>query len=140
MSDTVHRPTKTELGAWLTAWAEGSCFNTAAVGMLAAHRTLLDRDDVRRAVVVIETDGSVWCDWEKLGKQLWSLPLSGSERAYLQLLLSITGAHHCNVGTVFSSLNEENAVHALRAIATVTGKGIAVGTRTPLRTRPEGAA
>lgn len=100
----------------------------AATQALVEEETILALDSVRRLLVVESEDGPA-CDWERLMGRLYGLGLDEEQRAFLGLVLGMTGIGLHTLSTV-EKLDERRLLILMRAMPTLAGNDrIAVGTR-----------
>lgn len=103
-------------------------WDRAAAQALAAERTILALPRVRSALVVEKSKGAV-ARWEGLLGHLYTLSLDEQQRAFLGLVLSMTGMGSTPL-TAVEQLDEERLRIILKSIVTLAGNDrIAVGTR-----------
>ncbi|GGK63651.1 hypothetical protein [Streptomyces flaveus] len=109
--------------------ASANCLRErVAVQALVGEEHLLTLNAVR-AALVRETDHGVECAWEHMGGRLYRLGLDDRERAFLDLVLSMAGAHQTSLIRV-QEVDDRQLVIVLRALIALSGRdAIAVGTR-----------
>lgn len=117
----------TEVGDRLIAWAEGSLSDMAGVHAMVNHPYLLARTEVVQALVVVEDEededgGGTWCDWAKFGQRFRELGLSGGERRFVELVLSLADVHQVALGAALDALDAENTRIILEAMLISGGK------------------
>lgn len=125
--NTKHKDPYPDLAEHLRRWAEGSDTVEAAVGLLIAHGTWLDRAEFRRCAVWVQWSretGLAWAaiDWEAAAQAVHEVPASSSERAVLSIALSLAdGEYSVDLANALSSLDERNTALVLEAIAHACG-------------------
>lgn len=118
------------LAELLTEWARGrTARDRVAVAALVADGELLDRDEIRGALVV-KRDGRMACDWERLARRhTLAGSLSESDRAFLVLVLAVARRDAVTLERL-ALLGHRRLVVVLRALARLGGSDtIAVGER-----------
>ncbi|MGW3410225.1 hypothetical protein [Streptomyces sp. NPDC000888] len=101
-----------------------------AVAALAEEGTILAKPSVRTVLVWEPGDGTARCEWERLTGHLYDLDIEDGERAFLDLLLSVTGVAHQTSLVRVAELDERRLAIILRAMVQLSGcDTIAVGTR-----------
>ncbi|MBT2675801.1 hypothetical protein J7E95_34420 [Streptomyces sp. ISL-14] len=131
MTETRAEPTAgvdtPPLGQRLVESAQSSR-SRAAAQALAEEETILALDSVRRLLVVEGEDGPV-CHWEGLMGRLYGLDLDDAQRAFLGLVLGMTGIG-LHILTAVEELDERRLLILMRAMPALAGNDrIAVGTR-----------
>ena len=129
MNAKVDRVTGDQLADGLNAWAVGSHGIEAAVGLLAAHRAWLRRDDFRRRAICAEATGDgddlgwVRIDWDAAARILADAPASSSERGILAIAVGLAAGHEhpVNLAEVLGSLDATNTGRVLQAVAHAAG-------------------
>ncbi|MFI6527516.1 hypothetical protein [Streptomyces uncialis] len=125
---TVPTPTGTappfappSLGELLTEWAQHRApRERAAVAALVADRELLDRDEIRTALIA-KQDGHMACDWARLTRRHLLIPdLTPSDRAFLVLVLAIAQRTAAPLGQL-DTLGQHRLTLVLRALAHLGG-------------------
>ncbi|MFF5001680.1 hypothetical protein ACFY3G_02535 [Streptomyces phaeochromogenes] len=102
-----------------------------AVAALAEEGLILERKSVQEALVWEPGDGTARCTWEHLTGRMYGLGLEDDERAFLDLVLSITGVAHQTSLVRVMDLDERRTAIILRAMIQLSGcDTLAVGTRT----------
>lgn len=100
----------------------------AAVQALVDEAQILARDPFRRDMVR-RTDAGVEFTWQHLSYALYGLGLDESERAFVDLVLSIASPHQTSLTRVMD-LDERRLAIVLRALISLSGvETLAVGTR-----------
>lgn len=124
---TANEPWAPSLGELLVRSAVG-LRNRTAVQALVEEEELLARDTVRAALVT-KQDGVMTCRWESMAGRLYTLGLDDGERAFLGLVLSISGGYRSCLATV-ECLDERRLKIVLQAIMRLADNDrIAIGTR-----------
>ena len=102
----------------------------AGLRALIEEETVLACDTVRRALIVTNDKGTpVGCAWERLTKARFGLGLDEQQRVFLDVVLSIAGPHHVNLGWLME-LDDRHLRILLRAMAEMAGDTtIVIGTR-----------
>jgi len=99
-----------------------------AAQALAEEESLLAHAGVRAALVV-KQDGRMTAVWERLMGRLYTLGLDEPQRAFLGLVLSMTGIGSIPL-TAVESLDERRLLVMQRALVRLAGNDrIAIGTR-----------
>jgi len=100
----------------------------AAVRALVEEEQILARDNFRRAMTW-QTDEGIEFSWQNLACNLYGLNLDESERAFIDLVLSIVWPHQTSLVRVMD-LGERRLAIVLRAMIRLAGNDtLAVGTR-----------
>ncbi|QQM41982.1 hypothetical protein [Streptomyces liliifuscus] len=126
---TIDEEDAPSLGALLLASAANPR-HKAAVRALVDEEFLLSLERVRTALVVKTPEGRMGCDWERFGKRLYTLGLNESDRAFLDLVLSLAGPHQTSLARVLE-IDDRRLAIVLRATVQLSGcDTLAIGTRT----------
>jgi hypothetical protein len=121
----VHTLTTTQVGSLLHQWAAGSYSDEAAVQLLVAHHTWLERSDFKAACLNYDHDGDrpvAWVDWDSVAGFLDDAGCSSSEARILRLVAELAGVDSgWPLGGLLSGLDDHNSrrvadafAHALR--------------------------
>ncbi len=109
------------IAALLRQRATGSYADEAAVELLIAHRTWLDRPDFLTACVDYDHDGSdpvVWVDWQAVPAFVDGAPCSASEGRILRIAAELSGIDTaCPLADLLCGLDARNSVLVVDAIA-----------------------
>jgi hypothetical protein len=102
----------------------------AALRALLEEETVLAGEDVRRSLIVTNDSGTpVGCAWDRLARDRFGLDLDEEQRIVLDVVLSIAGPHHVNLGWLME-INDRRLAVLLRAMTEMAGNNtIAIGTR-----------
>jgi hypothetical protein len=101
----------------------------AAAQALVEEATILARENVQRALGLLDTSSWSEIRWEGLMGRVYGLGLDEEQRAFLGLALSMVGIGHVPLAAV-SDLGERRLAVMLRAVARLAGNNtLAVGTR-----------
>lgn len=102
----------------------------AALRALIEEKTILARDSVRRVLVVTNDKGTpVGCAWDRVAKERFGLDLDEEQRIFLDVILSIAGPHHVNLGWLME-IDDRRLAILLRAMTEMAGNDIiAISTR-----------
>ncbi|MGY1498521.1 hypothetical protein ACW4TU_18310 [Streptomyces sp. QTS52] len=102
----------------------------AALRALIEEETVLARENVRRALIVTNDRGApVGCAWDRLAKERFGLDLDEEQRIFLDVILSIAGPHHVNLGWLME-IDDRRLAIVLRAMTEMAGNDtIAIATR-----------
>lgn len=102
----------------------------AALRALIEEGTLLDRDTVRRELIVTNDRGTpTGCAWDRLAKNRFGLDLNEEQRIFLDVILSVAGPHHVNLGWLME-IDDRRLAILLRAMTEMAGNNtIAIGTK-----------
>lgn len=102
----------------------------AALRALIEEKTVLARENVRQNLIVTNDAGvAVGCAWERLAGQRFGLNLDEEQRIFLEVILSIEGPHHVNLGWLME-IDDRRLAILLRAMTEIAGNNtIAIGTK-----------
>ncbi|ELP67681.1 hypothetical protein STRTUCAR8_08529 [Streptomyces turgidiscabies Car8] len=102
----------------------------AALRALIEEETLLARENVRRALIVTNDQGTpVGCAWDRVAKERFGLGLDEEQRIFLDVILSVAGPHHVNLGWLME-VGDRRLGILLRAMTEMAGNNtIAIGTK-----------
>ncbi|MDQ0933820.1 hypothetical protein [Streptomyces turgidiscabies] len=102
----------------------------AALRALIDEKTVLARDNVRRALLVTnERNVPTGCAWDRLAKERFGLNLDEEQRIFLDVILSIASSHHVNLGWLME-IDDRRLAILLRAMTEMAGNDtIAIGTK-----------
>jgi hypothetical protein len=101
----------------------------AAAQALVEEETILARENVLRALGLLDIPSEADVQWEGLAGRVYSLGLDDEQRAFLGLTLSMVGIGGVGLAAV-RELDERRLAVMLRAIARLAGNDtLAVGTR-----------
>lgn len=102
----------------------------AALRALIEEGTLLNEDSVRRNLIVTTDRGvPTGCAWDRLAKARFGLDLNEEQRIFLDVILSIAGPHHVNLGWLME-IDDRRLAILLRAMTEMAGNDtIAIGTK-----------
>ncbi|MFE4697154.1 hypothetical protein ACFRIC_08690 [Streptomyces sp. NPDC056738] len=101
----------------------------AAAQALIEEETILARENVLRALGLLDVPSEAHVRWEGLMGRVYGLGLDEEQRAFLGLVLSMVGIGHVTLAAV-SDLGERRLAVMLRAVARLAGNDtLAVGTR-----------
>ncbi|MFF3420294.1 hypothetical protein ACFYW9_37380 [Streptomyces sp. NPDC002698] len=101
----------------------------AAAQALVEEETILARENVQRALGLLDVPSWSEVRWEGLMGRVYGLGLDEEQRAFLGLVLSMVGIGHVPLAAV-SDLDERRLAVMLRAVARLAGNDtLAVGTR-----------
>jgi len=108
----------------LRACASGIYTAEAAVGMLIAHATWLDRDDFRQFIHADQGTGMAAIDWPAVTSALASgqIPSSNGERKMLRMSASIAGHALVILGDTITGLDNRNIQILVSAILHASGQ------------------
>jgi hypothetical protein len=123
----MHTLSTDTIAALLRHRAAGSYADEAAVELLIAHGTWLNRPDLLTACVEYDHDGHdavVWVDWHAVPAFLESAPCSGSEGRVLRLVTELSGVDTgrpladllCGLDDRNSALVVDAVAHTLRVV------------------------
>lgn len=89
----------------------------AALTALLEDHELLARPGIRDLLVDDDPNtGAITCDWERLQRHIHSPAITSSERAFLQLLLSLACYPNVHLGTTFTKISTRRRAIVLRAL------------------------
>ncbi|MGC4984684.1 hypothetical protein ACLQ18_29255 [Streptomyces sp. DT193] len=101
----------------------------AAAQALVEEETILARENVQRALGLLDVPSWSEVRWEGLMGRVYGLGLDEEQQAFLGLVLSMVGIGHVPLAAV-SDLGERRLAVMLRAVARLAGNNtLAVGTR-----------
>lgn len=102
----------------------------AALRALIEEGTILARDNVRQALVVTNDRGApVGCAWDRVAKDRYGLGLDEEQRIFVDVVLSIAGPHHVNLGWLME-VDDRRLAILLRAMTEMASNDtIAIATR-----------
>jgi hypothetical protein len=102
----------------------------AALRALIEEGTILARDSIRRILIVTNDRGApVGCAWDRLTKDRHGLELEEEQRIFLDVILSVAGPHHVNLGWLME-IDDRRLAIVLRAMTEMAGNDtIAIATR-----------
>ena len=115
--------TAPSLPSALRAAAEGVCTLEAAMGLLIAHGTWLDREDFQ--CFIYHGTGTAAIDWEAAIGALGvgRLPCSAGERRMLQLAASLADQAPVTLGEAITGIDERNFGLLITAVCHASGRG-----------------
>jgi hypothetical protein len=109
-----------ELTARLRSWARGSYSTEAAVELLVAHTSWMQRSDFLTAVWI--EDDLAGVDWELVRATTAVTAASGGERRLLELILGLAGEPSIEpLASLLTGLDATNVALVLNAIARCAG-------------------
>jgi hypothetical protein len=116
--------TSTCLAQALHACASGIYTAEAAVGVLIAQATWLDRDDFRRFIDADPGTGMAAIDWPALAATLDAgrMPSSRGEQKMLRMAASIAGHTPVILGDTITGIDDHNIQIVIRAILHASGE------------------
>lgn len=116
--------TSTCLAQTLHNCASGIYTAQAAVGMLIAQATWLDRDDFRRFIDTDPETGMAAIDWPSLATTLAAgqMPSSRGEQKMLRMAASIAGHTPVILGDTITGIDDHNIQIIVKAILHASGK------------------
>lgn len=102
----------------------------AALRALIEEKTILARDNVRQSLIVTNDAGApVGCAWDRLARDRFGLDLDEEQRIFLDVILSVAGPHHVNLGWLME-IDDRRLAILLRAMTEMAGNDtIAIGTK-----------
>lgn len=102
----------------------------AALRALIEEGTILAVADARRALIVTSDEGApVGCAWDRVAKGRYGLGLDEQQRSFLDIVLSLAGPHHVNLGWLME-IDDRRLAILLRAMTEMAGNDtIAIGTK-----------
>jgi hypothetical protein len=108
----------------LRACASGIYTAEAAVGILIAHATWLDRDDFRQFIHADQGTGMAAIDWPAVTSALTGgkIPSSNGERKMLRMSASIAGHAPVILGDTINGLDDRNIKILVTAILHASGQ------------------
>ena len=112
-----------QLAAALHAHAAGACADTAAAGLLIAHRTWLARPDFTTRFVHPAGGTGAWVDWHGAATALgaYDLPCSGSEADVLAIAASLGADVPVVLRHVLGRLDPTNIAAVAAAVTAANG-------------------
>jgi hypothetical protein len=116
--------TPASLPAALRACASGIYAAEAAVGMLIAHATWLDRDDFSQFIHVDPAGEMAAIDWTAAITALTAdgLPSSSGEQKMLRMAASIAGQAPVILGDAITGLDDRNIQILVKAVLHASGQ------------------
>lgn len=102
----------------------------AALRALIEEGTILARANVRRTLIVTNDRGTpVGCAWDRVAKERFGLDLDEEQRIFLDVILSVAGPHHVNLGWLME-IDDRRLAILLHAMTEMAGNDtIAIGTK-----------
>ena len=102
----------------------------AGLRALLEEKTVLTHDAVRRNLIVTNDAGvPTGCAWDRLAKARFGFDLDERQRIFLDVILSIAGPHHVNLGWL-AEIDDRRFAILLRAMAEMAGNTVmAISTR-----------
>lgn len=102
----------------------------AALRALIEEETVLARDNVRQNLIVTNDRGTpTGCAWDRLAKARFGLGLDEEQRIFLDVILSVAGPHHVNLGWLME-IDDRRLAILLRAMTEMAGNDtIAIATK-----------
>ncbi|MFM9542342.1 hypothetical protein [Streptomyces turgidiscabies] len=102
----------------------------AALRALIEEGAILTRANVRRTLIATNDQGTpVGCAWDRVAKDRFGFELDEEQRIFLDVVLSIAGPHHVNLGWLME-IDDRRLAILLRAMTEMAGNNtIAIATK-----------